>query len=90
MQNKGRITIDIRHDADLNRVFIDIADDGPGIREEDKDKLFLPYFSTKRDGTGLGLAIASRVVAEHRGYIRVKDNKPTGTIFTIELPVKER
>jgi two-component system nitrogen regulation sensor histidine kinase NtrY len=89
MQNKGRITIDIRHAVALNRIFIDIADDGPGIREEDKEKLFLPYFSTKRDGTGLGLAIASRVVAEHRGYIRVKDNKPTGTIFSIELPVKE-
>ncbi len=89
MQNKGKIVIDIRHDIALNRLFIDIADDGPGIREEDREKLFLPYFSTKRDGTGLGLAIASRVVAEHRGYIRVKDNKPTGTIFTIELPVKE-
>ncbi len=89
MQNRGRIIIDIRHYTALNRVFIDIADDGPGIREEDKEKLFLPYFSTKRDGTGLGLAIASRVVAEHRGYIRVKNNKPTGTVFTIELPVKE-
>jgi two-component system nitrogen regulation sensor histidine kinase NtrY len=89
MQNKGKIVIDIRHDIALNRLFIDIADDGPGIREEDREKLFLPYFSTKRDGTGLGLAIASRVVAEHRGYIRVKDNKPAGTIFTIELPVKE-
>jgi two-component system nitrogen regulation sensor histidine kinase NtrY len=89
MQNRGRILIDIRHDIPLNRVFIDISDNGPGIREEDKEKLFLPYFSTKRDGTGLGLAIASRVVAEHSGYMRVKDNKPTGTIFTIELPVKE-
>jgi two-component system nitrogen regulation sensor histidine kinase NtrY len=89
MQNRGRILIDIRYYSALNRVFIDIADDGPGIREEDKDKLFMPYFSTKRDGTGLGLAIASRVVAEHRGYIRVKDNKPVGTVFSIELPMKE-
>jgi len=89
MHNKGKIIVDIRHNIALNRVFIDIADNGPGIREEDKEKLFLPYFSTKRDGTGLGLAIASRVVAEHGGYIRVRDNKPTGTIFTIELPVKE-
>ncbi len=89
MQSRGRVIIDIRHYNALNRVFIDIADDGPGIREEDKDKLFLPYFSTKRDGTGLGLAIAARVVAEHRGYIRVKDNKPRGTVFSIELPMKE-
>jgi two-component system nitrogen regulation sensor histidine kinase NtrY len=89
MQSKGRITVEIKYYGSINRVYIDIADDGPGIREEDREKLFLPYFSTKRDGTGLGLAIASRVVAEHRGYLRVKDNKPTGTIFTIELPIKE-
>ncbi|MDA8241389.1 MAG: ATP-binding protein [Nitrospiraceae bacterium] len=89
MQNRGKITVEVRHYSAINRVYIDIADDGPGIPEEDKEKLFLPYFSTKRDGTGLGLAIAARVVAEHRGYLRVKDNKPTGTIFTIELPIKE-
>ncbi|MDA8104487.1 MAG: ATP-binding protein, partial [Nitrospiraceae bacterium] len=89
MQNRGKITVEVRHYSAINRVYIDIADDGPGIPEEDKEKLFLPYFSTKRDGTGLGLAIAARVVAEHRGYLRVKDNKPAGTIFTIELPIKE-
>lgn len=89
MQNKGSITISISHDMYANRICVDIADNGPGIREEDKEKLFLPYFSTKKDGTGLGLAIAGRVITEHRGYIRIKDNKPTGTIFTIELPVKE-
>ncbi|MDA8431586.1 MAG: ATP-binding protein [Nitrospiraceae bacterium] len=89
MRNKGKITVEIKHYSSINRVYIDIADDGPGIPEEDKEKLFLPYFSTKRDGTGLGLAIAARVVAEHRGYLRVKDNAPTGTIFTIELPMKE-
>ncbi len=89
MQSKGVITIAINHHAASNRVYVDIADNGPGIPEEDKEKLFLPYFSTRRDGTGLGLAIASRVITEHRGYMRIRDNKPTGTIFTIELPVKE-
>ncbi len=89
MQNRGRIAIEISHNIFANRIYVDIADNGPGIREEDKEKLFLPYFSTKRDGTGLGLAIASRVVAEHRGYIRIRDNSPRGTIFTIELPVRE-
>jgi two-component system nitrogen regulation sensor histidine kinase NtrY len=72
-----------------NRVFIDVADNGPGIPEEDKEKLFLPYFSTKKEGTGLGLAIAHRIVREHMGYIRVRDNKPRGTVFTIEIPIKE-
>lgn len=89
MQSRGNIVISISHDQSAGRLYIDIADDGPGIREEDKERLFLPYFSTKKDGTGLGLAIAGRVITEHRGYIRIKDNKPTGTIFSIELPVKE-
>ena len=89
MQNKGKVDIRIEHDIRSNRVSIDIADDGPGIRDEDKEKLFLPYFSTKKDGTGLGLAIASKVVTDHRGYIRIRDNSPRGTIFSIELPIKE-
>ncbi len=89
MQNQGRIDIMIQYAVLSNRVYVDIADNGPGIREEDREKLFLPYFSTRRDGTGLGLAIASRVITEHRGYIRVMDNRPHGTIFRIELPIKE-
>jgi len=90
MQAKGTVRISVTHDLIANRVFVEIADDGPGIREEDRDKLFLPYFSTKRDGTGLGLAIASKIITEHRGYIRIRENKPQGTIFSIELPVRER
>lgn len=89
MQSQGRIDISIEHDVRSNRVRIDIADDGPGIRDEDKEKLFLPYFSTKKDGTGLGLAIASKVVTDHRGYIRIQDRVPHGSIFSIELPIKE-
>ena len=89
MQSRGKIEVVIGYDNAANRVYVDICDDGPGIRAEDKERLFLPYFSTKKDGTGLGLAIASRVVTEHRGYIRIKDNKPHGTIFTIELPIRE-
>ena len=89
MQNQGAVDIRIEFDVRANRVRIDIADNGPGIRDEDKEKLFLPYFSTKKDGTGLGLAIASKVVTDHRGYIRIRDNDPRGTIFSIELPIKE-
>ncbi len=88
LQGKGKIDIVIGHDMRENRIYVDIKDNGPGIREEDREKLFLPYFSTKKDGTGLGLAIASRVIKEHRGHIGIMDNKPRGTIFTIELPVK--
>ena len=61
---------------------------GRGIPDEDKDKLFLPYFSTKGRGTGLGLAIVHRIVSDHRGRIRVEDNEPKGTVFTVELPLR--
>ncbi len=89
MKNGGGITVTSDFDVPANRVFIHVADDGPGIREEDKEKLFLPYFSTKDGGTGLGLAIASKIIKEHMGYLRVRDNEPHGTVFTIEMPIKE-
>ena len=68
-------------------VEIVIADSGHGITAEAKEKLFLPYFSTKQRGTGLGLAIVSRIVEDHHGSIRVEENKPVGTKFIVELPV---
>ena len=89
MHETGKIDIAVSHDIQSNRAYVDISDNGPGIPEEDKEKLFLPYFSTRKDGTGLGLAIASKVVTDHHGYIRIRDNKPTGSVFTIELPIKE-
>lgn len=89
MNNSGNIDVRVNLNTASNRVLIDIADNGPGIKEEDKEKLFLPYFSTKDSGTGLGLTIASRIIAEHGGYIRVSNNKPKGTVFTIEIPAGE-
>ena len=64
-----------------------IADTGHGVTSELKEKLFMPYFSTKQRGTGLGLAIVSRIVEDHRGTIRVEENKPVGARFIVELPV---
>jgi signal transduction histidine kinase len=64
-----------------------VADTGRGVSAEDKEKLFLPYFSTKERGTGLGLAIVSHIVSEHGGRIRVEDNRPTGARFYVEIPV---
>ena len=63
-----------------------VADSGGGVSSDDKEKLFLPYFSTKNRGTGLGLAIVSHIVTEHNGTIRVEDNQPSGARFTVELP----
>jgi PAS domain S-box-containing protein len=64
-----------------------VADTGHGVTQDVKDKLFLPYFSTKRRGTGLGLAIVSRIIEDHQGSIRVEENKPIGSRFIVELPV---
>jgi two-component system nitrogen regulation sensor histidine kinase NtrY len=64
-----------------------VADTGHGVSPEMKEKLFLPYFSTKERGTGLGLAIVSRIIEEHRGAIRLEENRPVGTRFVIELPL---
>jgi two-component system nitrogen regulation sensor histidine kinase NtrY len=84
----GHVEVRTFHDAPLETVRLEVADDGIGIRPEDRRRVFEPYFSTKDHGTGLGLAIVSRIVADHRGYIRVHDNKPRGTRFIIELPVR--
>jgi two-component system, NtrC family, nitrogen regulation sensor histidine kinase NtrY len=66
---------------------ISVADSGQGVTQESKERLFLPYFSTKERGTGLGLAIVSRIVEDHHGSIRVEENRPVGARFVIELPV---
>ncbi len=63
-----------------------VADTGPGVTSDMRERLFLPYFSTKQRGTGLGLAIAAKIVQEHHGTIRVEENKPAGARFIIELP----
>jgi two-component system nitrogen regulation sensor histidine kinase NtrY len=75
--------------GDAEMVEICVQDTGHGISPEDKDRLFLPHFSTKDRGTGLGLAIAARIVAEHGGTIYVEDNFPVGSRFLVELPVAE-
>jgi signal transduction histidine kinase len=66
-----------------------IADSGPGVSPDDKEKLFLPYFSTKNRGTGLGLAIVNHILSEHNAHIRVEDNQPVGARFTVEIPAAD-
>jgi signal transduction histidine kinase len=83
------IIVSTRNRAEAEAVEISVADTGHGISPEDKDKLFLPQFSTKDRGTGLGLAIAARIIAEHGGTIHAEDNHPVGSRFLIELPVTE-
>jgi hypothetical protein len=73
--------------ASRDVVELSVSDTGHGVSRDVKERLFLPYFSTKQRGTGLGLAIVSRIVEDHRGSIRVEENKPVGSRFVIELPV---
>ena len=75
--------------SESDTIEISVSDTGKGISPEDKDKLFLPHFSTKDRGTGLGLAIAARIISEHGGSLRMEDNQPRGSRFLIELPVVE-
>jgi two-component system nitrogen regulation sensor histidine kinase NtrY len=80
-----RIRCELARDSTMARLTVE--DTGAGILDEDRERLFTPYFSTRKDGTGLGLSIASRIVADHGGYIVVEPNYPRGTRFVIELPV---
>ncbi|HSG38182.1 MAG TPA: ATP-binding protein, partial [Thermoanaerobaculia bacterium] len=81
----GRVTVQAQ--PVNGHLEIQVADTGRGIPPAARDKLFLPYFSTKGRGTGLGLAIVHRIITDHQGSIRVEDNRPQGTVFTVELPM---
>jgi nitrogen fixation/metabolism regulation signal transduction histidine kinase len=81
------IVVETQHDPANAVARITVSDNGPGIPAADRDKLFMPYYSTKQRGSGLGLAIVRRIIAEHGGSIEATDNVPAGTVFTIELPI---
>lgn len=83
----GKVDVGAEFDPEAGIVRITVSDNGSGIRPEDKDRLFLPHFSTKKTGTGLGLAIVNKIISDHRGEIRVEDNQPQGARFVLELPV---
>ena len=83
----GQVTLETIWMPESRRARIMVADDGPGIQAEDKERLFLPYFSTKANGTGLGLSIVHQIVTDHGGTIWVEDVTPQGSRFIIELPV---
>ncbi|MFZ0614770.1 MAG: ATP-binding protein [Desulfobacterales bacterium] len=87
IKGRGEIAITLTHDSILNRVRIEVADNGPGISDADKTRLFEPNFSTKKAGMGLGLTIVSTIVGDHNGVISVQDHQPTGAKFVIEIPV---
>jgi two-component system nitrogen regulation sensor histidine kinase NtrY len=85
---KGRVVVTCAHDALRKSVRLVVADDGPGVPPEDRDRLFEPYFSRKEGGTGLGLAIVSAIANDHGGTVRMRDNQPRGAIFELEFPAQ--
>jgi signal transduction histidine kinase len=87
MLREIHISTDLVADESREMVEISVSDTGHGVTSALREKLFLPYFSTKDRGTGLGLAIVSRIVEEHHGSVRVEENTPVGARFVVELPV---
>jgi two-component system nitrogen regulation sensor histidine kinase NtrY len=85
----GRVTIRTQYESLLKLVRVSVSDNGIGISDEDRDRVFEPYFSTKENGTGLGLSIVKRIVEDHNGFIRALPNDPNGTKMIIELPVTD-
>jgi len=88
VEDEGIVSVETHFLEELKLARLEVADTGGGIPADIKQRLFEPYFSTKKTGTGLGLAIVSNIISDHNGYIRVRDNQPKGTRFVIELPVK--
>jgi two-component system nitrogen regulation sensor histidine kinase NtrY len=86
---KGEIHIATSYASSAGLVLLEVADNGCGLAPEVRERIFEPYFSTKKEGTGLGLHIVNAIVADHRGNIRVRPNEPKGTRFIIELPVRD-
>jgi two-component system, NtrC family, nitrogen regulation sensor histidine kinase NtrY len=102
LDNAAAAVATVEHDGDRPRIEVrtgvnsasgvvtmEVCDNGPGIDPRLRTRIFEPYFSTRKGGTGLGLAIVSAIVTDHHGFVRVRDNKPRGSRFVLEFPVKE-
>lgn len=90
IDGEGEIVLRTTYLPSLSKVHLEVVDNGHGIAPEDRDRLFLPYFSTKKSGTGLGLAIVYRIVTEHGGRIWIEAAQPKGTRVIIELPTEPK
>jgi two-component system nitrogen regulation sensor histidine kinase NtrY len=85
-QEAGEVMVRLSYDPMLKIARLECSDTGQGISDEDKARMFEPYYSKKEKGTGLGLAIVASIIADHNGFIRVRDRDPRGTVMIIELP----
>jgi two-component system nitrogen regulation sensor histidine kinase NtrY len=87
LDGPGRIEVASSAGEGGRTACVRVSDTGRGLPAEDRDRLFLPYVSTKKEGGGLGLAIVSDIVAGHGGTVRAEDNRPHGTVFVLEFPL---
>lgn len=88
LMDRGHVRVACTFDPGRGTVCLSVADDGPGVPPEDRDRLFEPYFSRRAGGTGLGLAIVSAIANDHGGTVRMRDNVPRGAVFELEFPVR--
>ena len=86
----GNKRVEIKSSAENNTLCIQVADAGPGVPIELREKIFDPFFTTKDDGSGIGLNIAQRIVADHNGSISLGSSRWGGAEFKIELPIERR
>jgi two-component system nitrogen regulation sensor histidine kinase NtrY len=84
---KPEVRVDVSRHSGLNLVRINIADNGPGLTEEERSRLFEPYFSRKKGGTGLGMTIVRSIITDHRGYVRALHREEGGATISVELPL---
>jgi two-component system sensor histidine kinase HupT/HoxJ len=88
-ENKGLITVSTVYDRIKQIISFSVKDNGPGISAEEKDKIWLPFHTTKpRGGTGLGLPIVRKIVSQHDGTITLNTQPGCGAKFTVTLPAK--
>jgi signal transduction histidine kinase len=87
IEDKGVITIRSRIDPATHQLFVEIEDNGCGISKTDIDRIFEPFFSTKKNGSGLGLAVSYGIISNHQGKMEVESTSGKGSVFTIRLPL---
>ncbi len=87
--SNGEVTTVARFKPEQGVILVEISDNGPGLNNEELDRVFEPYFSKKKDGTGLGLTIVKSIVNDHRGYVRARNGIDSGAVISVELPVAE-
>ncbi|HZO83169.1 MAG TPA: ATP-binding protein [Candidatus Binataceae bacterium] len=87
---RARVELRTAFDALSGVVTLEVCDNGPGIAPAMRSRIFEPYFSTRKGGTGLGLAIVSAIVADHHGFVRVRERAPRGSRFVLEFPIKDQ